>query len=252
VVEKLSQQRRQNWRYLTGVLGITTLLMVTSGCGMVATGQNMTGVRLYEKGEYYAAMEEFQKAMTSNPDDADAYYNLAATLHRMGGASKDPNALQQAETLYNECLNRNPDHVECYRGLAVLLAHTDRSDRAFVLLKNWATRNPMSADARVELARLYQEYGDTKTAELQLQQAMQLDQTNKRVWAATAALHEQKGDYQQALANYQRAYTLNGYNPALGSRIAALNRATGGSPGAVPPTGTGTRMVDASAPTARY
>ncbi len=138
MVEKLSQQRRQNWRYLTGVLGITTLLMVTSGCGMVATGQNMTGVRLYEKGEYYAAMEEFQKAMTSNPDDADAYYNLAATLHRMGSASKDPNTLQQAETLYNECLNRNPDHVECYRGLAVLLAHTDRSDRAFVLLKNWA------------------------------------------------------------------------------------------------------------------
>ncbi len=252
MVEKLSQQRRPDWGHVAGSFIVAAWLMVNSGCGMVATGQNMNGVRLYEKGQYYGAMEDFRKAMANDPNDADAYYNLAATLHRMDTDSKDPQSLQQAEALYNECLNRNPNHTECYRGLAVLLAQTDRSDRAFVLLKNWAIRSPQNADARVELARLYQEYGDTKTAELQLQQAMQLDQTNKRVWTASAALHEQKGDYQQALANYQRAYTLNGYNPALASRIAVLNRATAGTPGTYPATSTGTRVVDASAPAARY
>ena len=100
----------------------------------------MQGVRLYEKGELYGATEQFQKAMMNNPDDANAYYNMASTLHRMGTADKNPNSLQQAETLYNECLNRDPNHAACYRGLAVLLAQTDRSDKAFVLLKNWAIR----------------------------------------------------------------------------------------------------------------
>ncbi len=252
MLEKVSQQPRPVTLRGAGALLIANLLAVTCGCQLVSTGQNMKGVQLYEKGQYYGALEEFQRAMANNPNDADSYYNMAATLHRMGTANKDQQALQQAESLYNECLNRNPNHAACYRGLAVLLAQTERSDRAFVLLQNWAVRSPQNADARIELARLYQEYGDTKTAELQLQQAMQLDQTNKRVWTASAALHEQKGDYQQALANYQRAYTLNGYNPSLANRITALNQTTAGPPSTAPLTGNGTRMVDASAPTARY
>jgi Flp pilus assembly protein TadD len=102
------------------------------------------------------------------------------------------------------------------------------------------------------LARLYQEFGDNKTAELQLQQALQLDQTHGDAWSALAYLHESKGDYQQALANYQRAYSLNGYNPILANRMAALNQASGGT-GA--PANNGTRTVNATtppAPTARY
>ena len=165
---------------------------------MVATGQNMQGARLYEQGQYYPAMEKFQQAMASDPTDANAYYNMASTMHQLGTTNKDPNMLQQAETLYNQCLDRNPNHADCHRALAVLLVQTDRSDRAFTLMKNWAIRSPQNADARVELARLYEEFGDTKTAELQLQQALQMDQTNKRAWTAMAYLRERKGD-QQAL-----------------------------------------------------
>lgn len=231
---------------------IVALLMVSSGCGMVTTGQNMQGVQLYQRGQLYGAMEKFQHAMASNPDDANAYYNLAAVLHQMGKTNNDSKALQQSEQLYNGCLDRNPNHTDCYRALAVLLVETDRSDRAFVLLKNWATRAPQNPDARVELARLYQEFGDLKTAELQLQQALQLDQTDERAWTAMAWLRESNGDYQQALANYQRAYTLNGYNPSLANRIAALNHAAGGTTG-TRTYPTGTRMVDAqAAPVARY
>ena len=70
-----------------------------------------------------------------------------------------------------------------------------------------------------------------KTAELQLQQALQLDQTNKRAWTAMAYLRESKGDVQQALANYQRAYALDGYNPTIANRIAALNKSSSGATG---------------------
>ena len=230
---------------------LIVLLVALSGCGMATTGQNMQGVRLYQQGQLYTAMEKFHAAMASNPNDANSYYNLASTLHRIGKTNNDPATLQQAEQLYNEGLNRDPNHTDCYRALAVLLVDTDRSDRAFVLLKNWALRAPQNADARIELARLYHEFGDTKTAEVQLQQALQLDQTNGRAWTAMAWLRESNGDYQQALANYQRAYTLNGGDPSLASRIAALNQATtngGGTPG----TSNATRTVDAAAPVARY
>jgi predicted Zn-dependent protease len=173
-------------------------------------------------------------------------------MHAMGSANnKDRNTLMQAEQLYNECLNRNPNHRDCHRALAVLLVETDRSDRAFVLLKNWAVRSPQSADARIELARLYYEFGDAKTAETQLHQALQLDQTRDDAFKALAHIDEVNGDYQQALANYQRAYTLGGYSPALASRIAALNNTVSGGSSA-PGTAGGTRTVSADAANSRY
>ena len=187
------------------VMWLAVAMMGSSvGCNMAATGQNMQGVRMYEQGAYYPAIERFQKAMATSPHDANAYYNMAATLHRLGTANKDAQAWQQAEALYNQCLDRDPDHAACHRALAVLLVETNRSDRAFTLLKNWAIRSPRNTDARVELARLHEEFGDARTAELQLQQALQLDQTNRRAWTALAHLRETKGDYQQALTNYQR------------------------------------------------
>jgi tetratricopeptide (TPR) repeat protein len=234
-------------------LAVVSLLVSAAGCGMVATGQNTAGVRLYQQGQYYAAMDKFQSAMRADPNDADAYYNLAATVHQLGKSSKNQAMLQQAETLYNQCLDRDPDHTECYRGLAVLLGDTDRADRAFALMKNWSLRSPENANPRIELARLYEERKDKKSAETQLQQALQLDQSNPRAWAALASLRESEGDYQQALANYERAYSLNNFQPAIGERIAALNQATGRTSGDSSGATNGTRTVNAAAPpAARY
>jgi len=236
---------------LSAWLVLVVLFPLGAGCQAVSTGQNMQGVRLYEQGQYYAALERFQRAMATDPQDANAFYNVASTLHQLGRTSNNSQMLQQAETYYNKCLDRSPDHPACYRGLAVLLADTNRTDRAETLLKNWALRSPQSAEPRVELARLYEELGDKKTAEIQLQQAIQLDQGNKRAWTAMAYLREKNGNYEQALANYQRAYSLNHYNQAIAHRIAALNQATGSSISS-PLSPTGTRTVQTPLPTARY
>lgn len=233
---------------------LLVLVSVGSGCSAMSTGQNTHGVRLYQKGDYNAALNQFQQAMKTDPNNADSYYNMAATMHRMGTTKKkDPAMLQQAEALYNQCLDRNPNHADCHRGLAVLLVETNRTDRAFTLLKNWAVRSPQSPEPRIEIARLYEEFGDKKTAELQLQQAIQLDQSNPRAWAALASLRESSGDYQQAMANYQRAFSLNNYNTAVANRLAALNKATGSSTGTTPTQAPGgTRTVHANVPSARY
>jgi len=207
------------------ILMSTALLAITaSGCKMAADGQNLQGVRLYQQGQYDAAMQTFQKALATDPDNADTFYNMAATVHRMGVARNDSSMLNQAESLYNRCLDLDPSNEDCHRGLAVLLSETGRSDRAFALLKNWAIRDPNNADARIELARLYEEFGDSETAKVHLTEALQIDQTNARAWNALARLREQSGEYAQALANYQQSYTLNRFQPEVAERIASLNR----------------------------
>ena len=162
------------------ILMAAGLLCLTAGCHMMADGQNVEGVRLVQQGQPQAALQRFQQAITSNPLNADGYYNMAATYHRLGTEQKNRQLLDQAETLYNQCLDLNENHVDCRRGLAVLLVETERSDRAFNLLKNWVTSNPQLADARIELARLYEEFGDLETAKLHLNQAILVDQNNHR------------------------------------------------------------------------
>jgi tetratricopeptide (TPR) repeat protein len=209
---------------LVSGLTLVALLATQPGCNMVAGGQNAQGARYFETGQYNAAMVEFQKAIASDPTSADGYYNLARVTHQMGVQRNDAALTEQAEALYNQCLDHDPNHVDCYRSLAVLLTETGRSDKSFTLLKNWAANNPNLADARIELARLYEEFGEPQTAKKYLEDAVQQDPNNSRAWLALAKMREGAGDLTQALANYQRSYSLNSMQPMVQERIAALSQ----------------------------
>jgi tetratricopeptide (TPR) repeat protein len=213
-------------RCLLGAL----LLAATAGCGMVAQNRNAQGIRYYNRGQLAVAQSRFEAAKQASPQNADAYYNLGAVAHLQGFQSKNQAQLAQAESYYRQCLGLNPNHVDCHRGLAVLLAQTQRVDQSFELIKTWCVTSPQSADARIELARLYEEYGDLRTAELQLQQALQLDVNNPRVHASLGSVKEKTGDLQQALANYQRSYSLNTFQPGVPERIASLQQRVGSAP----------------------
>ncbi len=86
-------------------------LAASSGCQMAANGYNVEGVRLNQQGNYQAALAKFQKAVKNDPKNADAYYNMAATYHRIAKTNNDPNMMTQAEFLYLQCLDRAPIHV---------------------------------------------------------------------------------------------------------------------------------------------
>ena len=113
-----------------------------SGCGMMSSSQNSDGVRLFQQGYYDASAERFRQAMQSDPNNADSYYNLAAYFHREGKLQQRPVDLAQAESYYRQCLDHNPNHVECRRGLAVLMVEQGRQDEAFGMLQDWSTQNP--------------------------------------------------------------------------------------------------------------
>lgn len=220
-------------RVFRTMMAVSLWVVGSAGCGTFPSSHNVDGVKLFQQGQYPAAMQQFQQALLAEPQNADAYYNLAASYHRLGSQQNDKQSLLQAENLYNQCLDRDENHADCHRGLAVLLVETDRSDRAFALLQNWSARNPRSADARVELARLYEEFGDPETAKTNLQAALQLDQNSARAWAALGRLREQAGDPTQALANYQRSLQLNRQQPAIAERIASLQSRMPGAGGVV-------------------
>ena len=206
-------------------LGIVFAVAVTTaGCQFGANAKNADGVRLYEQGYKQAAVQRFQEALANNPHNWDAYYNLAATYHEVGKQRSDKGLLEEAEILYNRCLNLSPDNTDCYRALAALLVDTERPKKAFELLELWADRSPTLADPRVELARLHEEFGDNAMARRLLNQALEVNPSDARAWTALGHLREEQGRYAQALQNYQQAYNLNRGQPGLARRIGSLQQ----------------------------
>lgn len=217
------------------------MIVGTLGCQTSATGYNIDGVRSYQTGNFPQALQDFQQALQVDAANPDAYYNLAATYHELGRQNRDPALMQQAEGLYHQCLDLSPNHAECYRGLAALLVQTDRAQSAFTLLQRWSERNYQSADARIELARLYEEFGDQQSAVRYLTEALEVDSKSPRAWTALGRIREQQGQLAQALSNYQQAYAINTFQPGVAERIATLQRSLSTSAGSV--GNGGTQMV---------
>jgi tetratricopeptide (TPR) repeat protein len=205
-----------------------------TGCDWVSRSQNVTGVDLYEQGNYGAAIEQFQLAIQSNPGDADSYYNIGATYQRLAAVTHNPTYTQQAEQFYHVALDMNPDHCDCNRGLAVLYVEENRPTEAFALMQHWTERNPVSPEPRIELARLYEEFGDRHAAQARLEEALALQPNNTRALSALGKLKEDSGDRAQALAIYERSLQYNQFQPDVQSRVAALGGPAYGMPVGVP------------------
>jgi len=212
------------------------VLLASFGCRISSNGHNIDGVRSYQVGQYQQAIQSFQQALVDDADNPDAYYNLAAIYYDLGKRNRDQALLGQSEGLYHQCLDLEPDHTACHRGLAALLVDTNRPESAFTLLQRWNQRSQGLAEPRIELARLYQEFGDRDSAVRHLTDALNVDSSNTRAWTALGQIREQQGQLAQALSNYEQAYNLNNFQPGLAQRIATLQRQV--VPGADTPQGT--------------
>jgi tetratricopeptide (TPR) repeat protein len=209
------------------VLLASCCVLLAAGCNNFnAQGRNAQGVAFYQQGRLQEAVQEFQEATYADPQNPDGYYNLAAAYHRLGRTQNQSADLARAETYYRQCLDRNPNHRDAHRGLAVLLAEQCRTEEAFRSLESWAAQQPRLADPKVELARLHEEFGNQAAAKERLIEALSVDPNNARQWAALGRIRERQGELPQALANYQRSLQLDNAQPQVASRVAALQGTT--------------------------
>jgi tetratricopeptide (TPR) repeat protein len=193
-----------------------------SGCKMMATGQNAQGKRLFEQGQYNAAIEAFNQALRNDPRNADALYNLGATWMQLGRTQKNPAWLQAADQYFRSALSVDPTHTDSYRSLVAIMVESNRVADAWQMLQSWRASAPMMAEPVIEMARMQTETGNLATAKQLLVDALNIEPNNARALASLGRLREQSGELQLALENYIRSYQANNLQPEVAQRIAAL------------------------------
>ena len=179
-------------------------------------------------GDPQRAEDMFLRARSANPSDADACYNLAIIEHQRAKSCGNPDNFNRAEEYYRLALDRNPSHVDAYRGLATLYCDENRPDDAFALLENWNRQELGSVEPKIELARLYNEYNRVDQAEASLRQALAMDPQNVRALNSMAYVYEQKNMYAEASAMYCKSLQVLPTQTAINQRRAMLDQSMGG------------------------
>ncbi len=242
VPQKLNSNQRE---FAPTVVIATTILIVfvftgLSGCNFNADRHNISGIQAFQSGQTAQAINEFQKALTANPNDANAYYNLGMSYSTLAKQTKNQQWSDQAEQLYRQAISLNGQHAEAHRALASHLVETGREQYAFDLLQQWQQRNPGQTQPLVEQARLYQEYGDNRRASDLLTDALKIDSNCKVALQALGHVRETQGQYQLALENYLRVLQLDPQQTDVANQVARLQtrlaqQPAGGNPNVVPP-----------------
>ncbi|MDR1270010.1 MAG: tetratricopeptide repeat protein [Planctomycetaceae bacterium] len=220
---------------------VLVLLFCAIGCTLY--NKNSEGLRYLGQARYNEAKTAFEAALKAEPNNADTYYNLATTYHQSGKISLQSGQSADAQLQYDQALRNyqlaltyNPNHTETHRGLAVLYMETQNADAAFKLLIDWYNTNVTSAEPKIELARLYQEYAQIcqlqnridiakeclDSAAKMLQSVLVTEPANYRALRALGYLKEQNGDLQGAVADYQRSFQSNPQQKDLENRITAI------------------------------
>jgi Tfp pilus assembly protein PilF len=158
---------------------------------------NEDGVHLYAQGDYAAALDSFDLALTLRPQDATLLFNIAECCARLGD-------VKAAEKYYGACLLGAPKHADARLALAELLYRTGRQPQADQLIDEWINQDRQSADAYVLDAWRLCQAKSYPEAEWRLQQALDLDPHNRRALAEFGHLYEQMGMPQRAYVLYER------------------------------------------------
>jgi tetratricopeptide (TPR) repeat protein len=185
---------------------------------------NADGVTYYRQGQYEAAASMFAEAARTDPQNVDAYYNLAASRHQLAKLSKTDADFRTAEQYYRYALSGAPQHADCHRGLAALLVDSNRTKDAEDHLVAWARQTPTSAQPMIELARLKTQLGRRDEAVALLREAALIDPTRTEALVYLGQLQEQTGDVQSALASYQMALQQDPRQTAIAQRVALLRQ----------------------------
>jgi Tfp pilus assembly protein PilF/peroxiredoxin len=159
------------------------------------------GVAMFQQGYLNQAAESFLEVIASDPNNADAYYNL-------GTLRLAQNDLSQARQYLEQTLHLKPNSPEAWNNLGMMAAQQGNSDEAIENFKKSLELRPEYTTALLNLGNVYRRRKDFESAQKYFEHAIKTQPDNPEVNYSFGMLYAQQGQLQQASEYLQRAISL--------------------------------------------
>ena len=177
---------------------------------------NAALAELYSRsGRIRDAVVEAQDILQRDPNNLEAHRLLGRIyLHSLGDSQGQSSEIQSQEVLklaieqYEALARLEPKNPENHLMLGGLFIVSRELGKAESELKSALQADPTSEDGVTQLARLYNEEGNSKLA-IETLNALPESARTSKIYATLGATYEQQKDYRQAVSSYQRAVALD-------------------------------------------
>ncbi|HVR29983.1 MAG TPA: tetratricopeptide repeat protein [Thermoanaerobaculia bacterium] len=149
------------------------------------------GVEARRRGRPELAVGAFEELLVSDPDNADARYNLARALIDLG-------RLADAERHLRRSIEVRPDFFDAHFNLAVILGRREDGDGAVRHLTRAVEIDPDHLPTRVLWARLVAQQGRRAEAIAELEQVLSIDAATPGARLALGAIEADLGNLEAA------------------------------------------------------
>ncbi len=181
---------------------------------------NNLGAAYLKKGRLDAAIAEYRKAISLNPADALAYINLGNTYSSKG-------RLDAAIAEYRKAISLNPDYALAHNNLGNAYLGKGETDAAIAEYRKTISLNPADALAHYNLGVAYGGKGKLDAAIAEYQKTTSLDPTNALAHTNLGIIYARKGELDAAVAEYKKAISLNPAGAVAHYNLGIIHEGTG-------------------------
>lgn len=185
-----------------GTVGVRVNDPLVDGLQELIKGERthlIRGKLAVESRRYAEAIEEFRKALASNPDSVTAHVNLGATLIQTGD-------LTSAAEQFEQALRVDPNNTNAHYNLAILLARENKHEAAVPHLQFVVNADPSDLSARFFLAQELLRSKRLEEALAEFSRVVEADPNNEGALLEQVKLLLQKRQYKQALYSLKRGH----------------------------------------------
>lgn len=160
------------------------------------------GLKALDEQRYGAAAEAFEKALSADPENYGARFNLAFALTMLGRRG-------EAVMAYEKVLSRKPGLYQAQLNLGLLFLEAKEPVRAVPLLTGAAEQKPSEFRPHYYLAEALYATGDDAGAERHYRRASEIDPSHPGTHIGLGRAVFNQGRYGEAEPLYRRAAELN-------------------------------------------
>jgi tetratricopeptide (TPR) repeat protein/GGDEF domain-containing protein len=180
-----------------------------------AVSLNVSGDRLYERGKLKEAAEEFQRALTLDPNNINVSNSLGVCRAQMG-------QFEKAVTEFARLTSLKPDDFMGQYNLACALLSLGREDEAEQAFTRACELEPQRAAPYFQLAKLCRKQNRLEEALNYLGHTVELKPQWAKAWRLFGECFLEQGKDAEAMKGFKKALKINGNDAAALSGLAIL------------------------------